>query len=71
LSIADIKTASVIEHLINLTSGEGETPFISEELTPAIMAVKNNLEKNPQYVEWGASQKYQEFTGGNLGFFGF
>ncbi|KAK5805458.1 hypothetical protein F5H01DRAFT_353762 [Linnemannia elongata] len=71
LSIADIKTASVIEHLINLTSGEGETPLISEDLTPAIMAVKNNLEKNPQYAEWKASQQYQEFTGGNLGFFGF
>ncbi|KAG9062024.1 hypothetical protein KI688_006744 [Linnemannia hyalina] len=71
LSIADIKTASVVEHLINLTNGEGETPLVSEELTPAIMAVKNNLEKNPQYAEWRASQQYQEFTGGNLGFFGF
>ncbi|KAF9127167.1 hypothetical protein BGW39_006064 [Mortierella sp. 14UC] len=71
LSIADIKTASVIEHLVNLTSGEGETPVISEELTPALMAVKNNLEKNPKYAEWRSSQQYQEFTGGNLGFFGF
>ncbi|KAF8943356.1 hypothetical protein BGZ47_005501 [Haplosporangium gracile] len=71
LSIADIKTASVIEHLINLTNGEGETSLISEELTPAIMAVKTNLEKNPQYAEWRASQQYQGFTGGNLRFFGF
>ncbi|KAG0219671.1 hypothetical protein BGX33_001437 [Mortierella sp. NVP41] len=69
LSIADIKTASVIEHLINLC-GEDE-PQISEGLTPAIMAVKINLEKNPQYAEWRASQQYQAFTGANLGFFGF
>ncbi|KAF9153789.1 hypothetical protein BG015_002613 [Linnemannia schmuckeri] len=71
LSIADIKTASVIEHLINLTNGEGETPLISEELTPAIMAVKSNLEKHPQYAGWRTSQQYQEFTNGNLRFFGF
>ncbi|KAG0378938.1 hypothetical protein BGX24_002325 [Mortierella sp. AD032] len=71
VSIADIKTASVIEHIVNLTSGEGGTCLISEELTPALMAVKNNLEKNPKYAEWRSSQQYQEFTAGNLGFFGF
>ncbi|KAG0023821.1 hypothetical protein BGZ80_007843 [Entomortierella chlamydospora] len=68
LSIADIKTASVIDHLINLC---GEDVHISEELTPAIMAVKNNLEKNPKYAEWRASEQYQKFTTSNAGFFGF
>ncbi|KAF9174864.1 hypothetical protein BGX21_010663 [Mortierella sp. AD011] len=68
LSIADVKTASVIDHLINLC---GEDVQISEELTPAIMAVKNNLEKNPKYAEWRASEQYQKFTTSNVGFFGF
>ncbi|KAF9404465.1 hypothetical protein BGZ76_006971 [Entomortierella beljakovae] len=68
LSIADIKTASVIEHLIRLT---GDDVLISEELTPAIMAVKTNLEKNPKYAEWRASEQYQEFTAKNIGFIGF
>ncbi|KAF9937862.1 hypothetical protein BGZ65_000864 [Modicella reniformis] len=68
LSIADIKTASVIEHLVRLC---GDDVQISEELTPAIMAVKTNLEKNPAYVEWCASEQYQKLTASNLGFFGF
>ncbi|KAF9101069.1 hypothetical protein BGX27_000114 [Mortierella sp. AM989] len=68
LSIADIKTASVIEHLINLC---GDDVQISEELTPAIMAVKINLEKNPKYAEWRATEQYQGFTAKNIGFFGF
>ncbi|KAG0246997.1 hypothetical protein B0O80DRAFT_499883 [Mortierella sp. GBAus27b] len=68
LSIADIKTASVIDHLINLC---GDDVQISEELTPAIMAVKSNLEKNPAYEEWRGSEQYQRFTAANLRFFGF
>ncbi|KAF8976635.1 hypothetical protein BGZ46_008106 [Entomortierella lignicola] len=68
LSIADIKTASIIEHLINLCGNEVQ---VSEELTPAIMAVKTNLEKNPKYAEWRASEQYQKFTASNLGFFGY
>ncbi|KAF9363745.1 hypothetical protein BGX34_003393 [Mortierella sp. NVP85] len=68
LSIADIKTASVIEHLVRLC---GDDIQISEELTPAIMAVKTNLEKNPAYAEWRGSEQYQKFTASNIGFFGF
>jgi hypothetical protein len=68
LSIADIKTASVIDHLINLC---GDDVQITEELTPAIMAVKSNLEKNPAYEEWRGSEQYQRFTAANLRFFGF
>ncbi|KAF9184015.1 hypothetical protein BGZ51_003631 [Haplosporangium sp. Z 767] len=68
LSIADIKTASVIEHLICIC---GDDVQISEELTPAIMAVKTNLEKNPKYAAWIASEQYQEFTAKNIAFFGF
>ncbi|KAF9930474.1 hypothetical protein FBU30_000444 [Linnemannia zychae] len=73
LSIADIKTASVIDHLVNL-GGENEddkNPLLSSELTPAIWAVKTNLEKNPKYAEWRDSKQYQEFTKSNLGFLGF
>ncbi|KAG0363860.1 hypothetical protein BC939DRAFT_170202 [Gamsiella multidivaricata] len=67
LSIADIKTASVIEHLVRLC---GDNVLISEELTPAIMAVKNNVEKNPAYKEWRSSEQYQAFTAANINFFG-
>ncbi|KAI1311304.1 hypothetical protein EDD11_003484 [Mortierella claussenii] len=68
LSIADIKTASIIEHLVRVC---GDQVLISEELTPAIMAVKTNLEKNPKYAAWRASEQYQKFTASNIGFFGF
>ncbi|KAF8921688.1 hypothetical protein EDD21DRAFT_392944 [Dissophora ornata] len=68
LSIADIKTASVLEHLIHLC---GDDIQISEELTPAIMAVKTNLEKDPKYAEWRASEQYQQLTAANARFFGF
>ncbi|KAF9915927.1 hypothetical protein BX616_005051 [Lobosporangium transversale] len=68
LSIADIKTASVIEHLIYLCGNDVQ---ISEEKTPAIMAVKAKLEKDPKYAEWRATEQYQTYTAKNIGFFGF
>ncbi|KAF9387826.1 hypothetical protein CPC16_006845 [Podila verticillata] len=68
LTIADIKTASVIEHVVRLC---GDAPQVSEELTPAIWAVKTNLEKNPKYQEWRATEQYQQYTATNIGFFGF
>ncbi|KAF9302414.1 hypothetical protein BGZ74_005384 [Mortierella antarctica] len=68
LTIADIKTASVIEHVVRLCE---DAPQVSEELTPAIWAVKTNLEKNPKYQEWRASEQYQQYTATNIGFIGF
>lgn len=68
LTIADIKTASVIEHVVRLCE---DAPQVSEELTPAIWAVKTNLEKNPKYQEWRASEQYRQYTATNIGFIGF
>ncbi|KAG0306546.1 hypothetical protein BGZ98_002164 [Dissophora globulifera] len=68
LSIADIKTATAIDHLVRLC---GDKVQISDELTPAIMAVKYSLEKHPKYAEWRASEQYQAFTSANIAFFGF
>lgn len=68
LSLADIKTGSIIEHLVRLC---GDAPQISEELTPSIWAVKKHLDTIPAYAEWTASAQYQQFTGANIGFFGF
>ncbi|GJJ71364.1 hypothetical protein EMPS_03714 [Entomortierella parvispora] len=67
LSLADIKTGTIVEHLIRLG---GDTPQISQELTPGIWAVKTHLETIPAYVEWTTSTQYQQFTGANINFFG-
>ncbi|KAF9405946.1 hypothetical protein BGZ94_003304 [Podila epigama] len=68
LTLADIKTASVVEHLIHLYADE---PPISEKLTPAIWAVKTTLESHPKYQQWRASEQYQQYSATNRAFFGF
>lgn len=68
LSLADIKTGTIVDHLVRFC---GDEPQISQELTPGIWAVKINLDKIPAYAEWTASEQYQKFTGMNIGFFGF
>ncbi|KAG0043991.1 hypothetical protein BGZ83_010792 [Gryganskiella cystojenkinii] len=67
LSLADIKTGTVVEHLVRLCGDEVQ---ISQELTPGIWAVKANLDKIPAYAEWTTSEQYQKYTGVNIGFFG-
>ncbi|KAG0198003.1 hypothetical protein BGX28_008506 [Mortierella sp. GBA30] len=68
LSIADIKTATFLEHLVRIG---GEDVQISEETTPGLWKVKTNLEQIPKYSEWKNSEQYQSLTEVNLRFFGF
>ncbi|KAG0257154.1 hypothetical protein BG011_004138 [Mortierella polycephala] len=55
LTIADFKTASILDNLFTLT---GER-YISREKTPGIMAVYDNLEKQPKYAAWKASEAWK------------
>ncbi|KAF9962460.1 hypothetical protein BGZ72_004829 [Mortierella alpina] len=66
LSIADIKTATFVDHLARVG---GEKVLISEEATPAIWKVKTTLEQNPRYAEWMNSEQFKSFTEVNLRFF--
>ncbi|KAF9574710.1 hypothetical protein EC968_005715 [Mortierella alpina] len=68
LSIADIKTATFLDHLVRVG---GEEVVISEEATPAIWKVKMTLEENPKYAEWRDSEQFKSFTEVNLRFFGY
>ncbi|KAF9290750.1 hypothetical protein BGZ68_006147 [Mortierella alpina] len=68
LSIADIKTASFVDHLARIGA---EEVVISEEATPAIWKVKSTLEQNPKYAEWMNSDQFKSFTEANLRFFGY
>jgi hypothetical protein len=61
LTLADIKTASIIDNLISLTGDS----LISREKTPAIMAVYDNLEKHPKYAVWKASEEWKEYDRNN------
>ncbi|KAI7823025.1 hypothetical protein BC939DRAFT_503489 [Gamsiella multidivaricata] len=57
LTIADIKTATIIDNLISV-SGNG---LISYEKTPTIMAVYDSLEKLPKYAAWRASEQWKAY----------
>ncbi|KAF8976634.1 hypothetical protein BGZ46_008105 [Entomortierella lignicola] len=57
LTIADIKTATIIENIISLTGDR----YLTHEKTPAIMAVYDNLEKQPKYAAWKASEAWKAY----------
>ncbi|KAK3807788.1 MAG: hypothetical protein J3Q66DRAFT_356462 [Benniella sp.] len=61
LTLADIKTATIIDNIITLTGDS----LISREKTPAIMAVYDNLEKHPKYAVWKASEEWKEYDRNN------
>ncbi|KAF9584102.1 hypothetical protein BGW38_007580 [Lunasporangiospora selenospora] len=57
LTLADFKTGTMIDNLVSI-SGE---LVISREKTPAIFAVYDNLEKNPKYAKWKASEEWKAY----------
>ncbi|KAF9358546.1 hypothetical protein BGX26_001490 [Mortierella sp. AD094] len=67
LTIADIKTATTIDNLISVTGDR----YISHEKTPAIMAVYDNLEKQPKYAAWKASEAWKAYDELNKKLFNF
>ncbi|KAF9995298.1 hypothetical protein BGZ80_007552 [Entomortierella chlamydospora] len=67
LTIADIKTAAIIDSFISLTGDR----YITYEKTPAIMAVYNNLEKQPKYTTWKASEAWKAYDEMNKRLFNF
>ncbi|KAF9103086.1 hypothetical protein BGX27_010741 [Mortierella sp. AM989] len=67
LTIADIKTATILDNLISLT----EDRILSREKTPAIMAVYDNLEKLPKYAAWKASENWKAYDDLNKNLFKF
>ncbi|KAF9311204.1 hypothetical protein BG003_007675 [Podila horticola] len=67
LTIADIKTASIIDNLVTI-SGD---VFVSREKTPAIMAVYDAVEKIPKYAEWKATEAWRKYDEGNKALAGF
>ncbi|KAF9967894.1 hypothetical protein BGZ70_007759 [Mortierella alpina] len=67
LTIADIKTATILDNFITLTGDR----HISREKTPAIMAVYDNLEKQPKYAAWKASEECKSYAETNMQKFNF
>ncbi|KAF9198886.1 hypothetical protein BGZ59_004344 [Podila verticillata] len=67
LTIADIKTASIIDNLVTI-SGE---LFVSREKTPAIMSVYDAVEKIPEYAAWKATEEWRKYDEGNKALAGF
>ncbi|KAG0043985.1 hypothetical protein BGZ83_010786 [Gryganskiella cystojenkinii] len=57
LTLADIKTASIIDNMITLSGDK----VISHEKTPAIMAVYDGLNQVPKYKEWKTSVEYKAY----------
>ncbi|KAI1314961.1 hypothetical protein EDD11_001445 [Mortierella claussenii] len=57
LSIADLKLATILGNMITLSGDK----IISREKTPAIMAVYDNVEKDPKYAAWKSSDAYKEY----------
>jgi len=57
LTTADVKTATTITNLISVT---GER-YITCKKTPAIMAVYDNLEKQPKYAAWKTSEQWKAY----------
>ncbi|KAG9327183.1 hypothetical protein KVV02_000899 [Mortierella alpina] len=58
LTIADIKTATILDNVMTLTGDR----HISHEKTPAIMAVYDNFEKQPKYAAWKASEECKSYA---------
>ncbi|GJJ67874.1 hypothetical protein EMPS_00220 [Entomortierella parvispora] len=58
LTVADIKTVTVIDVMM-VTS---QDMFITREKTPALLAVKDSLEKNEKYTAWKSSEDYKACT---------
>ncbi|KAG0246998.1 hypothetical protein B0O80DRAFT_106302 [Mortierella sp. GBAus27b] len=67
LTIADIKTATIIDNIISMTGDS----FLSREKTPGIMAVYDSLEKNPKYAAWKSSEQWKTYDETNKKLFQF
>ncbi|GJJ67873.1 hypothetical protein EMPS_00219 [Entomortierella parvispora] len=67
LSLADIKTATIIENFIAIS----EDRLLSREKTPAIFAVYDELEKEPKYQLWKASSEWKAYDELNKKLFSF
>ncbi|KAG0044494.1 hypothetical protein BGZ83_010274 [Gryganskiella cystojenkinii] len=67
LTLADMKTATILDNLIAL-SGDS---LLSREKTPAIFAVYDAVEKIPSYQKWKATDEWRAYDELNRRLFNF
>ncbi|KAF9186667.1 hypothetical protein BGZ51_009336 [Haplosporangium sp. Z 767] len=67
ISLADIRTVSVIEHFMAQPEGDEIMEIIN--MSEALTKVRENVLKEPKIAEWRASAKYQKLFGDSKIFF--
>ncbi|KAG0370316.1 hypothetical protein BC939DRAFT_449196 [Gamsiella multidivaricata] len=70
VTLADLKTVSVINRILLLVPKGVEAP-LSAELTPSLWKVKQNAESHPSLAAWKQSQRSQELDSNTKARFGF
>ncbi|KAF9289218.1 hypothetical protein BGZ68_009817 [Mortierella alpina] len=67
LTLADIRTANVLDHWATLPEGKEIMEIVGK--SEALMKVYATVSKEPKLAAWRASEKYRELTEANKAFF--